>query len=182
MVASAVPGCLPLNFRGAPELAATPDDCRIEQALGCQVSEQRGEPFIQFGQFAAHDLEMLFVSIPAFVIDGDVGNALFDQAASHQAGLSERVPPVAFPDIFFLCGEIEDLPGVAEDEIIGLRLTFGRGLKQRVLAHKLLEGAEFFHQLTTILLALVSHARGNNTFHSKPCLGRITTGGEGFKF
>ncbi len=37
MVASAVPGGFPQDFRGASELAATPDDCRIEQAVERQV-------------------------------------------------------------------------------------------------------------------------------------------------
>ncbi len=82
--------------------------------------KQGGHCFIHFRQFPAHDLEMLFVRIPAFVVDGDKGNAFFDQAPRHQAGLPERVAAIAVSELVFLLGEIEQFAGVAQNQVIGL--------------------------------------------------------------
>ena len=71
---------------------------------------------------------MLFVGIPTFVIDGDEGDAFFDQAPRHQAGLPERVAAIEVSQLVFLLGEIEQFAGVAQNQVVGLFLGYIQGL------------------------------------------------------
>ena len=89
VTATTVPGWLPLHFRRAPELATPPDDRAVEQAALGQILQQRRHPLVQFGEHAAHGLEMLLVRIPTVVVDRHVADTFFDQPARHQARLAE---------------------------------------------------------------------------------------------
>ena len=132
-------------------------------------------------QFPAHDLEMLLVRVPALVVDGDVGDAAFDQPPRHQAGLPERVAAVAVAQLVFLLREIEHLAGVAEDQVVGLFL----GLRRRPSARRRLawHARSVFSLCSNSrrsLLPLVGDALGDDAFDGEPGLRRIAAGGEGF--
>ena len=131
MSASAVPRLFPQDLRRSAEFAAPPDDGAIQQAAVGQILEQGRHSFVHFRQFPAHDLKMLFVRVPAFVVDGDVRDAVFDQPPRHQARLPERVAAVAFSQIVFLLGEIEQFARVAQNQVVRLFLGLGQGLDRR---------------------------------------------------
>ena len=73
----------------------------------------------------------LCVSQP-LVVDGDVGDAALDQPPRHQAGLAERVAAVAVAQVVLLLREVEDLAGIAEDQVVGLLLGVVEGGQLRV--------------------------------------------------
>ena len=101
---------IPHDLRGSAEFAAPPDDGAIQQAAIGQVRKQCGHALVHLRQFPPHGLEMLFVRIPAFVVDGDEGHAFFDQPPCHQARLSERVAAVAVSEFVFLLARSNSLP------------------------------------------------------------------------
>ena len=113
--------------------------------------KQRGQALVQFGQLPAHGLEVLLVGVPAaLVVDGDVRDAAFDQAPGHQAGLAEGVAAVAVAQVVLLLGEVEDLAGVAEDQVVGLLLGFVGGGQLRIAGHGLAERVELVEQLAAV--------------------------------
>ena len=67
--------------------------------------------------------------IPAVIIDCYKSHSLLHQSPGYQARLSERVAPVTIPYVIFLEGEIEDLAGLAEDEVVGLFLRLCERIK-----------------------------------------------------
>ncbi len=72
--------------------------------------------------------KLLLVRVPAaFVVDGDVRNAAFDQPARHQAGLAESVAAVTVAQFVLLLRQIEHLAGIAQDQVVSLLLTLGGG-------------------------------------------------------
>ena len=62
----------------------------------------------------------------AVVVDGDVGDAALHQAPRRQAGLPEGVAAVAVAQLVLLLRQVEDLAGVAQDQLVGLLLGFAR--------------------------------------------------------
>ena len=132
MVATPVPGRLELHLRRAAELARTPDDGGIEQAVVTEILQEHGEALIQFGQLAVHRLKVLLVSVPALVVDGDVGHAFFNESARHEAALAEGVATVGITNLLIFKGEIEELAGVAEDHLVGLLLRVRDGFQRGV--------------------------------------------------
>ncbi len=75
------------------------------------------------GQPLHHDLEVLLVSVPAAVIDRDVRHARAHQPTRHRAGLPESIAPVTLSEFVLLLRQVEELPGVAEDHVVGFGLA-----------------------------------------------------------
>src|SRR5208283_4751674 len=96
MAASAVPRLLPLDFGCASEFSTAPHDGAVEQAARRQVLKQRRHALVQFRQFLAHGLKVLFMGVPSPGVDRDETHAAFDESARSQARLAECVETVPF--------------------------------------------------------------------------------------
>ena len=79
-------------------------------------------PWSWMGSFLLHGFEVVFVGVPAAVVDGDEGDSGFHQAAGEQAGLAELIAAVAIAHGVLLLREVEGLARVAEDQAVGLLL------------------------------------------------------------
>ncbi len=122
-----------------------------KQTVVGQILQQRGHAFVHFRHAAAHGLEILLVRVPAaFVVDGDVGNAAFDQPPRHQAGLPEGVAPVAVPQIVLLLRQIEDLAGVAQDQVVGLLFALGGGGQFGIARQDMRQRVQLVEQLAPL--------------------------------
>ena len=94
----------------------------------------------------------------AFVVDGDVRDAAFDQPARHQAGLPEGVAAIALPQLVLLLREIEHLARIAEDQVVSLLLALVGGGQLGIAGHGVFERVELVQQLAPVVLALVRDA------------------------
>jgi hypothetical protein len=97
-----------------------------------KVCQQRGEALIELRQLAVHDLEVLLVRVPAFVVDGDERHAFFDETPCHEAGLTKRIATIALTHLLLLLAEIEELASVTQNEFIGLLFGIDDGFQRRI--------------------------------------------------
>ena len=124
-----------------------------------QILQQRGHAFVHFRHAAAHGLEIVLVRVPAaFVIDGDVRNAAFDQPPRHQARLPESVAAVAIPQLVLLLRQIEHLAGVAQNQVVGLLFALRGGGQFRVARHGMRQRVQLVQQLAPLALPLLGDA------------------------
>ena len=90
-------------------------------------------PLSNCGQLPPHDLEVLLVRVPAGVVDGDIGHAALDEPPGQQARLPELVAAVAVAELVLLLRQVEDLAGIAEDQVVGLLFRFLQARQPRVV-------------------------------------------------
>src|SRR5512143_2120556 len=65
MVATAVPGRLPIDLGSAPEFPAAPHDGGFKQPVILQVLEKSGQALVKLRTLPAHRRKMITVSVPA---------------------------------------------------------------------------------------------------------------------
>ena len=149
---------------------------RPRSARSCK---QRRHAFVHLRQFPAHGLEMLLVRVPALVVDGDVGDAALDQPPRHQAGLAEGVAAVTVAQVVLLLRQVEDLAGVAEDQVVGLLLGLLGGGQLRDRPAWPVPACPACGATRAGPAAAASEMPcGHDAFDGKPALRRVAAGGK----
>ena len=120
VVASAVPRRFPSHLRRAAELAAHPDDGRVEQSFRLEIHEEVRHGAVGFVAPPLHRLEVALVRIPSRNVHRDVGDAVFDQTARGEKRLPDLVASVAVAQLLRFQGEVEYLGGVTLGDAAGL--------------------------------------------------------------
>ena len=122
---------------------------------------------------------MLLVRVPAFVVDGDVGDAALDEPAGDEAGLAESVAAVPIARLGRFLRQVEELPGVAEHELVRLFLGAVELPESAVGGHGLAQLVELVKERPARALALVGHAFGDDAFHGERLLAGVAACREG---
>src|SRR5436305_13570212 len=108
MIAADVPRRYPIDLRATTELAGSPYNSALQQAVVVQILQQHGQPLIQLRTLTAHGREVVAVRVPASrVVDDDVRDAGFDHPPRRQAVLPEGVATVAIPQFRLLFRKIK---------------------------------------------------------------------------
>ena len=123
-----IPSLVAVDLGGSSEFPHAEDDRVVEHSPGVEIFQEGGHRRVELAAEFPGPVEVVLVGIPVGEGDLHEPDTRPDEAARHEAGLSEGGVPVCFPQPVLLPGNIERLQVGGADHFQGPVVCFLLGL------------------------------------------------------